>query len=74
MATMSTVPKVLEQVGVVLDKHKRVSHHSVRRARELRAIKAAEAANQDPSQVSVPDLEPQGMPGVPVGLDPLAGL
>lgn len=71
---MSTGPKVIEQLNTVIEHHRRVHHHAVRRARELRAIKAAEAANLDPSQVQVPDLQPEGMPPMPDGPDPLAGL
>lgn len=71
---MSTGPIVLEQLDKVIKAHRVVHHHAVREARALRALKAAENANMDPSQVQVPDLEPEGMPGVADGVDPLAGL
>jgi hypothetical protein len=71
---MSTVPEVHAQLEKVIKAHRQVHHHSVREARRIRAARAAIAASESPDSVVVPDLEPQGMPGLSEGYDPLAGL
>ena len=65
---------MIEQLGKVIDAHRTVHHHAVREARRIRAEKAALGASLSPEAVQVPDLQPEGMPGVADGVDPLAGL
>lgn len=74
MATMSTVPKVVEQFGKTLDAHRTVHHHSLREARAARRARAAVSKAESPEAVQVPDLEPVGMPAGDTSFDPVAGL
>lgn len=71
---MSTVPNVLAQLDKTIHAHRIVHHHAVTLAQRERAARAAIEKAGSPEAVQVPDLEPVGMPGVPVGVDPLAGL
>lgn len=71
---MASGSRVREQLDRAVEAQQRAHHHAVQQAREARRLRARVEAAQATDTPPVPDLAPEGMPGVPPGVDPLAGL